>query len=404
MLHYAEVATMRAMMTFEPDMITQAVERLKAAKSLANTNSGAGGWGTTAWNAAAAVGGMVWRSKQTVESEKENWQIECQAVVAECYLLLAILHFLRESMSEYVKGGYSLHKSWSSFHWCHAKLQKLGADQCEPSLRGCIDFGIGCFNLLVSLTPPSVLRLVEVIGFSGDRDYGLQLLNAAHASKSLRSSLASVFLIQYHTVLCAWLPYQEVHATESQRILDDRLGEYPQAGIFLLLAGRVARYKRDLAEAARMYESALTVQGKEFQQLSHICWYELGWAKMLQLDWAGACQYWERLLEESRWSKSFYGYLLAACKFEAGFRDEAIRTLGTLPSLCQRKFLGQPIPVEAFVLQKCSQFQDASCAMPCASSFRVLCRCVCSFRARMCCFAQRLRDSVLLERVPADAV
>ena len=203
MLHYAEVATMRAMMTFEPDMITQAVERLKAARSLANTNSGAGGWGTTAWNAAAAVGGMVWRSKQTVESEKENWQIECQAVVAECYLLLAILHFLRESMSEYVKGGYSLHKSWSSFHWCHAKLQKLGADQCEPSLRGCIDFGIGCFNLLVSLTPPSVLRLVEVIGFSGDRDYGLQLLNAAHASKSLRSSLASVFLIQYHTVLCA---------------------------------------------------------------------------------------------------------------------------------------------------------------------------------------------------------
>jgi hypothetical protein len=355
---------MRAMMTFEPDMISQAIERLKAAKNLANTNSGSGGWGSSAWNAAAAVGSLVWRSKQTVGPEKENWQTECQAVVAECYLLLAILHFLRESMSEYVKGGYCLHKSWSSFHWCHAKLQKLDAGQAEPSLRGCIDFGIGCFNLLVSLTPPSVLRLVEVIGFSGDREYGLQLLNAAHASNTLRSSLASVFLIQYHTVLCAWLPYQEVHATESQRILDDRLGEFPHAGIFLLLAGRVARYKRNLAEAVQMYETALAVQGKEFQQMSHICWYELGWAKMLQLDWAGACQYWQRLLDESKWSKAFYGYLLAACKFEAGFLDEASSTLTQLPSLCSRKFLGQPIPVEAFVLQKVSQFEDASCSLP----------------------------------------
>jgi len=57
-------------------------------------------------------------------------------------------------------------------------------------LYGSVCFGFGAFNLCVSLVPQHLLRIVNMIGFSGDRDVGLQSLQIACESKDMKAPLA----------------------------------------------------------------------------------------------------------------------------------------------------------------------------------------------------------------------
>ena len=43
----------------------------------------------------------------------------------------------------------------------------------RSELECSVAFGVGVFNLFVSLLPPVIVKIVEWIGFSGDRHVGL---------------------------------------------------------------------------------------------------------------------------------------------------------------------------------------------------------------------------------------
>ena len=80
--------------------------------------------------------------------------------------------------------------------------------------------GIGCFNLvsrpsvitgyhdnlyyhapqIISLLPQRILKLLEFVGFSGNRETGLQELTKGARSSTLHSTMCSSFLLFYHTV------------------------------------------------------------------------------------------------------------------------------------------------------------------------------------------------------------
>jgi len=55
---------------------------------------------------------------------------------------------------------------------------------------GAVCFGYGAFNLCVSMVPQHLLRVVNVIGFSGDKDVGLRCLEVACESKDMKAPLA----------------------------------------------------------------------------------------------------------------------------------------------------------------------------------------------------------------------
>jgi hypothetical protein len=50
----------------------------------------------------------------------------------------------------------------------------------DPSIdldfRSGVDFGIGCSSLILSLLPPTAVKIVELFGFSGNREEALGLL------------------------------------------------------------------------------------------------------------------------------------------------------------------------------------------------------------------------------------
>lgn len=84
-------------------------------------------------------------------------------------------------------------------------LQKLEGDIKEDqelaSLRIGIEFGMGAFNLIVSLIPAHYHKALEILGMPGDRARATILLQRAAATHHARAPLAALFLLQCESPL-----------------------------------------------------------------------------------------------------------------------------------------------------------------------------------------------------------
>ena len=80
----------------------------------------------------------------------------------------------------------------------------IAAQLSEESLSrllGAVNFGYGTFQLCMSMVPPKILKLIEFLGFEGDREVGLACLDYTSHSKDMKAPLATLGLLWYHTVL-----------------------------------------------------------------------------------------------------------------------------------------------------------------------------------------------------------
>lgn len=58
-------------------------------------------------------------------------------------------------------------------------------------LKGSVSFGYGLFHLCISMVPPHLLKIVNLLGFPGDRHQGLASLAYASESKDMKAPLAT---------------------------------------------------------------------------------------------------------------------------------------------------------------------------------------------------------------------
>lgn len=140
----------------------------------------------------------------------------------------------------YIKGGWILRKAWKMYNKCYSDITQLQessrrraseqqampspslSTSSEPSdrsrsssprsrasqrldrispealdrLKGSVSFGYGLFHLCISMVPPNLLKIVNLLGFPGDRLQGLSALTYASESKDMKAPLA--------TWVCEW--------------------------------------------------------------------------------------------------------------------------------------------------------------------------------------------------------
>uniref|UniRef100_A0A6Q2Z5X8 Tetratricopeptide repeat domain 39A n=1 Tax=Esox lucius TaxID=8010 RepID=A0A6Q2Z5X8_ESOLU len=354
-LIYATVMEMQAMMTFQQDDIVTAGNTMKSAQEVCQR-----------------VTGFVFA--------EQVHAIHAEACYAECLLQRAALTFLQlynpshtvkcilsdENMVSFIKGGIKVRNSYMIYKELHAIIRSNSSLQGpnHVHLEGGVSFGIGAFNLTLSMFPPRILKVLEFAGFSGDKEYGLSQLHEGATTHNLRSMLCALLLLCHYTFLTFILGTGEGDMADAEKLLKPFRLRYPQGAIFLFFAGRAEEIKGNIDEAVALFEDGCKAQ-QQWKQFHHMCYWELMWCFTYKCVWRMAYFYADLLSKESRWSKAMYVYMKAAylsmlAPGEARpFGEDEVELFRQVPHFKQ-KIAGKSPPTEKFAIRKARRYK-ASC-------------------------------------------
>nr|XP_020477825.1 tetratricopeptide repeat protein 39B-like isoform X2 [Monopterus albus] len=363
---YSSILMIQATMTFEHRDIQTAMviikEALNTCQRFRKRNS--------------MVGSLS--SLMSKQSNLQEEEMHAELCYAECLLQKAVLTFIQdENMISFIKGGIKIRTSYKIYKDCQNMLgvaQDLaGQSDLFRQFESGVKLGIGAFNLMLSLLPQRILRLLEFIGFSGNREFGLSQLREGASSHSLRSVVCSLTLLFYHTYislilgretqtlcLAPWCLAPQhlptIHRSAVVPSIHCRLGvnllmnafmaalnsvgvlfdkeprretwwrlklcwnpfntntpnlSFCQGFVILFYSARISTLRGNFEKARAKYEECISCQ-QEWKQVHHVCYWELMWTHSYQQEWQQAYRYADLLCKESRWSKAIYVYQKAA--------------------------------------------------------------------------------------------
>uniref|UniRef100_A0A8L0DSM8 Tetratricopeptide repeat domain 39A n=1 Tax=Oncorhynchus mykiss TaxID=8022 RepID=A0A8L0DSM8_ONCMY len=325
-LTYATILEMQAMMTFDPENILAAGNTMKEAQAVCQR-----GFSMSEDNCA-----VIFTSEE----------LHAEVCYAECLLQRAALTFLQdENMVSFIKGGIKVRNSYQTYKELHTVLQSSSYVHGDNHghFEGGVKLGVGSFNLMISMLPTRTLRLLEFVGFSGNKEFGLQQLTEGAAGQTFRSFLCNMLLLCYHTFMSFILA------------LYCSLGS-----IFLFFAGRIEVIKGNLDAAIVRFEECCEAQ-QQWNQFHHMCYWELMWCFTYKRHWKMAYFYADLLSKENAWSKATYAYMKGAylsmltreeCQ---PFRESEVALFRQVHGLKQ-KIAGKSLPTEKFAIRKARRY------------------------------------------------
>uniref|UniRef100_A0A452VEJ4 Tetratricopeptide repeat domain 39A n=1 Tax=Ursus maritimus TaxID=29073 RepID=A0A452VEJ4_URSMA len=339
-LTYATILEMQAMMTFDPQDILLAGNMMKEAQTLCQRSGRPQGF----------------RFLPTEE-------IHAEVCYAECLLQRAALTFLQdENMVSFIKGGIKVRNSYQTYKELDSLVQS--SQYCKGEnhrhFEGGVKLGVGAFNLTLSMLPTRILRLLEFVGFSGNKDYGLLQLEEGASGHSFRAVLCVMLLLCYHTFLTFVLGTGNVNIEEAEKLLKPYLKRYPKGAIFLFFAGRIEAIKGNVDTAIQRFEECCEAQ-QHWKQFHHMCYWELMWCFTYKGQWKMAYFYADLLSKENSWSKATYIYMKAAYLSMFGkedykpFGDDEVELFRAVPGL-KLKIAGKSLPTEKFAIRKSRRY------------------------------------------------
>jgi hypothetical protein len=131
----------------------------------------------------------------------------------------------------------------------------------------------GLLQLMLSLIPPTMSKLLSVIGFRGSRTLGLSLLWRATTFDNLNGAMASVIVLSYYTGLVAYLdilPATGPGAFPEKRCADliHKLRQrYPESTLMMLQEVRMLTTERHLAEGVALLTKQPEAKLKQLEAL-----------------------------------------------------------------------------------------------------------------------------------------
>jgi tetratricopeptide (TPR) repeat protein len=346
---------LEAVMTFEPLQIEGAVRVLEDSVDVCNKfrkkNS-----------VYESLGKIVRRPNYDALREEE---IHAELCYAECLLLRAALAFMEdENMLSFVRGGLKMRSCLQAYRECWSILRHRNWDD-EPKHKCHFEsgtrMGIGAYNLMISLLPARIMKILEFIGFSGSRETGMeQLLLGNRLNGSLRQVLCAMALLGFNLFVSYVLGYGDGDLELCNQIITNQLSEYPDGIWYPFFKARLEYVQGHMHEAIDYYTLAWQSQ-REWVQFHHLCYWELMFCNSFLMDWCSARDFADLLLHESRWSKAIYGYQKASfmCmmqdRLEKDEKEELIQLFKDIPKWKQR-IAGKSIPLEKFIVKKCERF------------------------------------------------
>uniref|UniRef100_A0A672Q5R7 Tetratricopeptide repeat domain 39C n=1 Tax=Sinocyclocheilus grahami TaxID=75366 RepID=A0A672Q5R7_SINGR len=374
--------SMNAMMTFEEEKMQMASDDLRTTEKLCESDN------------AGVIETIRNKIKKSVSLFRSGVEIvdrlQRQIIVADCQVYLAVLSFVKQELSAYIKGGWILRKAWKMYNKCYSDISQLqeacrrrspdqqGALTSEQDnhntsaesggrvteevldrLKGSVSFGYGLFHLCISMVPPHLLKIVNLLGFPGDRHQGLSSLAYASESKDMKAPLATLALLWYHTVVQPFFALDgsdsQAGLLEAKAILQKKAMVYPNSSLFIFFKGRVQRLECQINSALASFQDALEFASDQ-REIQHVCLYEIGWCSMIEMNFEDAYRSFERLKNESRWSQCYYAYLTGVCQGASGDLEGAKAVFQDVQKLFKRK----NNQIEQFALKRAERLRKVS--------------------------------------------
>uniref|UniRef100_A0AAY3ZYM4 Tetratricopeptide repeat protein 39B n=1 Tax=Denticeps clupeoides TaxID=299321 RepID=A0AAY3ZYM4_9TELE len=351
-LGYSSILAMQAAMTFEHKDIQAAMATIKDALHTCQRFRKKS-------SMVESLSSLV--SKQSSDRLKEE-EMHAEICYAECLLQKATLTFVQdENMISFIKGGIKIRTSYQIYNLVEARG---GDSEALRQFEGGVKLGIGTFNLMLSLLPARILRLLEFIGFSGNRNFGLSQLREGAATHSLRAILSAFTLLFYHTYVCLILGTGESNLTEAETLLEPYLHKFPKGSLILFYSARIAVLRGNFDKAQQKFQECILAQ-HQWRQIHHLCYWELMWCHSFLQQWEQAYKYAELLYRESRWSKAIYVYQKAAILSmmsdeEVSRTGENVVELFRMVEGLKQRLAGKSIPTEKFAIRKARRYSAAT--------------------------------------------
>nr|XP_029479413.1 tetratricopeptide repeat protein 39C-like isoform X3 [Oncorhynchus nerka]XP_029479414.1 tetratricopeptide repeat protein 39C-like isoform X3 [Oncorhynchus nerka] len=354
------------MMTFEEEKMQTAFDDLRATERLCERDNA---------GVIETIKNKIRRSDPQRSGVAIVDRLQRQILVADCQVYLAVLSFIKQELSAYIRGGWILRKAWKMYNKCYSDISQLqdcskrrsSDQQASPSpspdqanhgaaklptqrtngvspdalarLKGSVSFGYGLFHLCISMIPPHLLKIVNLLGFPGDRHQGLSALAYASESKDMKAPLATLALLWYHTVVQPFFTLDgsdtQAGLMEAKAILQRKEPVYPNSSLFIFFKGRVQRLECQINSAVTSFQNALELATDQ-REIQHICLYEIGWCSMMELKCGDAYKAFQRLATESRWSQCYYTYLTGVCQGASGDLEGAAAVFKDVHKLLKR--------------------------------------------------------------------
>ncbi|ORX61918.1 hypothetical protein DM01DRAFT_1331391, partial [Hesseltinella vesiculosa] len=376
----AFILFLKSMMTFQASDVQQTLDALKKTIQLANALRKKDGW-------VDSLSSFLQQKDPIAHIQAMTTiQRHAELIYAEAYLLKALLSIIHdESVVSFVREGLNIRSSYNTYialekYILHVQEKAASGDDVssyglDEHFTSGVCLGTGCFNIILSMLPTNVIKVVEFIGFSVDRAHGLQSLTAAggwddmaqtsEPLDGLRRQLCDMVLILYNVILANLVPLSHVNQPLTSRILTYNLQQYPNGVFFLFYESRYLATHGQLDLAKQHYQRAIDTQ-KDWRQLHHMCYWDLGIIALIQQQWTTAHDIYQLLIKESNWSKAVYSYLMAVSIYmqaQECVSDEKKATLlqqvkdlmAKVPN-SKKKVAGKSIPLEKFMSRKAHSF------------------------------------------------
>ncbi|KAJ8950273.1 hypothetical protein NQ318_021128 [Aromia moschata] len=323
---------LEAILTFERQSIVNASRALKQSLIICNKFRKKNTIGES-------LGKMVKKTNFEQYTEEEAHAELCHA---ECLLLKSMLTFMEdETLASFIKAGIKIRSCYNSYKNCQQILlkKKWSKDESKVHFESGVRMGIGTFNLMISMLPSRVIKLLEFIGFSGNKQKGLEDLHKGFEMNGLRQILCIMTLLGYNLIVLHVLSHKEGDVKICEEILQKQLKKHPDGVWFLFFQGRLDFMKGNLD--------------------SSIQWYTKSWKSQnlwphLKTEWKEALVYSSQLIAHSKWSRSLYSYqkavIMCMIKDELSQSDKQLMDdlMRDVPKYKQR-IAGKSLPMEKFV-------------------------------------------------------
>ncbi|XP_021705414.1 tetratricopeptide repeat protein 39C [Aedes aegypti] len=222
-------------------------------------------------------------------------------------------------------------------------------------LMGAVSFGYGVFQLSISLLPPSLLKLISFLGFEGDRSMGVACLMHSRSSVDMRAPLSTLALLWYYTIVTPFFALDgsnlKFEICSAQELIEEST-EFSKSSLFLFFRGRVERLKSNIKEAIQAYEFAYRSSAQ--REIKLLCLHEIGWCRLIQLDYGTAMNNFKDLRRCSQFSKSFYAYLTVICQGAHGYFDELTKWRSEISELLSRSSQKES-QIEKYIYRRCQK-------------------------------------------------